>query len=117
MIARSLSIFLVVLLFGLTFNAYACVIPLYSPPSTPLDCGSPSDQSAREYCDVFKTFSVEHADHDISWLNMQSMPWEEIISVSQMCLSEHMARSHRSESESIGPPVEEVLAKLVVLRL
>lgn len=47
----------------------------------------------------------------------QSMPWEETISVSQMCLSDCMVRSRLSASESLGPPVEEVLAKLVVLRL
>lgn len=117
MIARSLSIFLVVLLFGLTFNAYACLVPLYNAVQAPMDCGSASDQPVREYCDVFKIFSVEHADHDFSWLHFQSIAWEEIISVSQMCLSERMAHSHRSESERIGPPVEEVLAKLVVLRL
>lgn len=117
MIARSLSILLVALLFGLTFNAYACLIPLYSAGSASMDCGSPSDQPAREYCDVFKTFSVEHADHDFSWLDTKSMPLEETISVSLMGPSDCMARSRRSESESLGPPVEEVLAKLVVLRL
>ncbi len=117
MIARILSIFLVVLLFGLTFNAYACLIPFYSAASTPMDCGSPSDQPAREYCDVFKTFSVEYADHDLSWLDTQSTSLSETISVSLMCPSDCMALSHRSESESVGPPVEKVLAKLVVLRL
>lgn len=117
MIARILSISLVLFLFGLTFNAYACLIPLYSAASTPMDCGSPSDQPAREYCDVFKTFSVEHADHDFSWLDTQSTTVGEPISVSLMCPTDCMAHSRLSESESLGPPVEEVLAKLVVLRL
>ena len=116
MIARILSISLVVLLFGMTFNAYACLIPLYSAGSTPMDCGS-SDQPTREYCDVFKVLSVEHADHDLSWLDTQSTSLGETISVSLMCPSDCMALSRRSESESVGPPVEEVLAKLVVLRL
>lgn len=117
MIARILSISLVALLFGLTFNAYACLIPLYSTGSTSMDCGSPNDQPIREYCDVFKVLSVERADHDLSWLDMQSTSSQETISVSHMCPSDCMALSRRSESESVGPPVEEVLAKLVVLRL
>lgn len=117
MIERSLSISLVALLFGLTFNAYACLVPLYSAGQTPMGCESSPDQPVREHCDVFKAFSVEHADHDISWLDIQSMPLEETISVSLMYPSDCMALSRRSESESLGPPVEEVLAKLVVLRL
>ena len=116
MIARSLSISLVALLFGLTFNAYACLIPLYSAEQTPMGCGSP-DQPARDYCDVFKTFSIEHADHDFSWLDTDSTSLGETISVSLMCPSDCMALSRLSGSESIGPPVEEVLARLVVLRL
>lgn len=43
MIARSPSIFLVVLLFGLTFNAYACLVPLYNIVQALMDCGSASD--------------------------------------------------------------------------
>lgn len=70
MIARSLSISLVGLLFGMTFNAYACLVPLCSAASTPMDCGSPSDQPSREYCVVFKAFSVEHYDHNFSWLDV-----------------------------------------------
>lgn len=116
-IARIFSISLVALLFGMTFNAYACLIPLYSAASTPMDCGSASDQPIREYCDVFKIFSVEHADHDLSWLDTQSTSLRETISVSLMCPSDCMALSRRSESERVGPPVEEILAKLVVLRL
>lgn len=117
MIARILSISLVVLLFGLTFNAYACLIPLYSAESTSMDCGSASDQPIREYCDVFKIFSVEHADHDLSWLDTQSTSLGGTISVSLMGPSDCMALSRLSESERIGPPVEKAFAKLVILRL
>ncbi len=117
MIVRSLSISLVALLFGMTFNAYACLVPLYSAGQTPMSCESSPDQPARDYCDVFKTFSVRHVDHDLSWLDIQSMPLGETISVLLMCPSNGKALSRLSESESIGPPVKEVLAKLVVLRL
>ena len=117
MITRILSISLIALLFGLTFNAYACLVPLYSAGQTPMGCESSPDQPVREHCDIFKAFSVEHADHDLSWLDTQSTSLEETISVSLMCPSDCMARSRRSESENLGPPVEEVLAKLVILRL
>lgn len=51
---------LIVLLLALTFNAYACVV--YSAAQAPMDCSSPDNeesQSTGQYCDVFKTLSVE----------------------------------------------------------
>ena len=75
MVTRSLSISLVALLFGLTFNAYACLIPLYSVEQTPMGCESSPDQPARDYCDVFKTFSIEHAIMTFRGLILTARPW------------------------------------------
>lgn len=115
MIARSLSISLVGLLFGLTFNAYACLVPLYSAGQTPMGCESSPDQPVREHCDVFKAFSVEHADHDLPWLDVPTSSLEETISVTlpNTPVSTAFVRFH----DNLAPPVGEVLAKLAVLRL
>lgn len=45
------SVFLAVLLVVLTFNAYACVLPLQLP--TEMDCTSGMEQPVRGTCDAF----------------------------------------------------------------
>jgi len=58
---------LVVLLLLLTFNAYACVLPLPSP-SVQMDCSSHADEPVRQTCDAFlelgpqSQFSSHHAE-------------------------------------------------------
>ena len=48
---RRLSIFLVSLLLILTFNAYACLLPLQ--PQSAVDCSSATEQPVRQTCDAF----------------------------------------------------------------
>lgn len=43
--------FLVLLLLVLTFNAYACVLPLQ--PGSAMDCSSATEQPVRQTCDAF----------------------------------------------------------------
>jgi hypothetical protein len=46
-----MAAFLIFLLLVLTFNAYACVLPL--PTATKTDCSSDTDDQARQTCDAF----------------------------------------------------------------
>lgn len=46
-----ISVFLAVLLVVLTFNAYACILPLQ--PAGEMDCSSETDEPIRETCDAF----------------------------------------------------------------
>lgn len=48
---RRMATFLVFLLLILTFNAYACVLPLQTVTQT--DCDSGTDSQARQTCDAF----------------------------------------------------------------
>jgi hypothetical protein len=48
---RRMAAFLVFLLLVLTFNAYACVLPLQT--DTQMDCSSGTDDQARQTCDAF----------------------------------------------------------------
>lgn len=47
---RRMAAFLILLLLILTFNAYACLLPL-QPES--MDCSSATDQPVRQTCDAF----------------------------------------------------------------
>ena len=60
-----LSAILVLLLLVLSFNAYACLLPVSSSSSTEMGngCSTPEEQPARQVCDAFKTFSVEASNH------------------------------------------------------
>ena|SRR5215467_1908951 len=46
-----MATFLVLLLLVLSFNAYACVLPLQ--PESAMDCSSATEQPARQTCDAF----------------------------------------------------------------
>lgn len=46
-----MATFLIFLLLILTFNAYACVLPLQT--ATQMDCSSGTDDQARQTCDAF----------------------------------------------------------------
>ena len=46
-----MATFLVFLLLILTFNAYACVLPLQT--TTQMDCDSGTDNQSRQTCDAF----------------------------------------------------------------
>lgn len=48
---KRVSVFLVFLLLVLTFNAYACILPL--PQSAGMDCTSGTEQPVRGTCDAF----------------------------------------------------------------
>jgi hypothetical protein len=56
-----LSITLAVVFFLLSFNAYACLVPLYGGIQLSMgsDCSMPQEQPAREQCDVFKTVGIQ----------------------------------------------------------
>lgn len=47
----------VVLFFALSFNAYACLLPMNG--TTGMECSSSDEQ---QFCDVFKTLGLESAD-------------------------------------------------------
>lgn len=51
------AVALLLLLFGFSFNAYACLIPVYVMGKGS-DCSAPEEQSARQFCDAFKTLGV-----------------------------------------------------------
>jgi len=56
---------LVLLLLLFSFNAYACVLPLFGVPQAAMggSCADPEDQPVRQFCDTFTTLGL-HAASD-----------------------------------------------------
>jgi hypothetical protein len=76
---------LVILFVGLSFNAYACVLPIFSGKASAMagGCANPEDQPAHQFCDTFKTLGVHAASeapkifdsHVISWEHSAVLPF------------------------------------------
>lgn len=58
---RTLAIGTLLIFFLLSFNAYACLIPLYGGVTVAQgsDCTMPQEEQARQYCDTFKILGVQ----------------------------------------------------------
>lgn len=58
---KPLALFLIGLFLSLSFNAYACLVPIYGgmKVSQGSDCSTPDEKSASQFCDVFKSLAVQ----------------------------------------------------------
>jgi hypothetical protein len=58
---KPLAIFLIALFLSLSFNAYACLVPIYGgmKVSQGNDCSTPAEKSASQFCDGFKSLAVQ----------------------------------------------------------
>lgn len=61
---RRIALFLVFLLLVLTFNAYACVLPLQTVAQ--MDCSSDTEEPARQTCDAFLEIGPQSTAHAVS---------------------------------------------------
>jgi len=51
---------LVFIYFLMSFNAYACLVPLYGGQADQYsDCSMPQERAAQQYCDDFKSLAVQ----------------------------------------------------------
>ena len=59
-----LAVSLVVLFFALSFNAYACLLPVNGVTAAAMGngCSTPDEQPVSQFCDAFKTLGVQSAD-------------------------------------------------------
>ena len=108
---------LVVLFFSLSFNAYACLLPVNVVTVGAMDntCSTPDEQPVSQYCDAFKTLGVQSADKLPLNSDCQTLCPEDTASLALLgihtspssCLSDH---------STVGPP-QDLLLKISVLRI
>ena len=108
---------LVVLFFALSFNAYACLLPVNGATAATMGngCSTPDEQPVYQFCDAFKTLGVQSADKLHLSSDCQTICSEDTASLALLViLSSHSSRV--SDHPSVGPP-QDLLLKISVLRI
>jgi len=109
---------LVVLFFALSFNAYACLLPVnaVTPAAMANGCATPDEQQpVSQYCDAFKTLGVQSADKLSVNSDCQTICPEDTASLAFLGI--HTSHSSRlSDHPTVGLP-KDLLLKISVLRI
>jgi len=108
---------LVVLFFALSVNAYACLLPVNGITAAAMGngCSTPDEQPVSQYCDAFKTLSVQSADKLPLNSDCQALCPEDTASLTLLGI--HTSPSSRlSDHPTIGPS-QDLLLKISVLRI
>ena len=108
---------LVVLFFALSFNAYACLLPVTSVTASAMGngCSTPDEQPVYQFCDTFKTLGVQSADK--LHLNSDSQTICSHATASLALLDVHTTPSSRlSDHPTVASP-QDLLLKISVLRI
>ena len=63
---KRFALFFIGLFFAFSFNAYACVVPIYGAMnvSQGSDCTTPGEEPVSQFCDGFKTLAVHTGHHN-----------------------------------------------------
>jgi hypothetical protein len=112
-----LAVSLAVLFFALSFNAYACLVPVNgaTAPAMGNGCSTPDEQPVYQFCDAFKTLGVQSADKLHFTSDCQTTCSQDTASLALLVtLTSH--RSPLSDHPSVGPP-QDLLLKISVLRI
>lgn len=117
-VCRSFLAGTIVLLFLLlSFNAYACVLPLFGVPQAAMGagCADPQDQPARQFCDAFKTLGIHNSAHSFAAMDYQtSFP---VDTASLGLFSDRTPQSSDRYCHPENGPPQDLLLKISVLRI
>ena len=108
---------LVVLFFALSFNAYACLLPVNgcTPAAMGNGCSTSDEQPVYQFCDAFKTLGVQSADKLYLNSDCQSIGSQDTATVALLVI--HTSPSSRlSDHPTVAPP-QDILLKISVLRI
>jgi len=85
-VKRIICFALILLFLGLSFNAYACLLPVNGVPSTAMGngCETPDEQPVSPVCDVFKTLGVQSVDKQHSNSDYQVLCPEDSASLARL---------------------------------
>jgi hypothetical protein len=108
---------LVVLFFALSFNAYACLLPVNGVTAAAMGngCSTPDEQPVSQYCDAFKTLGVQSADKLSLNSDCQALCPEDTASLALLDTLTSLS-SRLSDHPTVGPH-EDLLLKISVLRI
>ena len=112
-----LAVFLVFLFFALSFNAYACLLPVNGVTTSGMGngCSTQDEQPVSQFCDAFKTFGVQSADKLPLNSDYQALCPEDTASLAQLVsFTSHISRL--SDHPIVGPP-QDLLLKISVFRI
>ena len=108
---------LVVLFFTLSFNAYACLLPVNGVTAGAMGngCSTPDEQPVSQYCDAFKTLGVQSADKLPLNSDCQTICSENTASLALLGILTS-PNSRLSDHPAVSPP-QDLLLKISVLRI
>ena len=108
---------LVVLFFVLSFNAYACLLPVNGVTAGAMGngCSTPDEQPVSQYCDAFNTLGVQSADKLPLNSDCQALCPEDTASLA--LLDTLTSPSSRLSNHPIVGPSQDLLLKISVLRI
>ena len=113
----TLACTLVVLFFALSFNAYACLLPVNGVTAGTMDkgCSTPDQQPVTQYCDTFKTIGVQSVDKLNVSNDYQTICAEDTASLAVLVL--HTSSGSRASDDPIVGPAQDLLLMISVLRI
>ena len=112
-----LAVFLIFLFFALSFNAYACLLPVNGVTEAAMEngCSTPDEQPVSQLCNTFKTLGVQSADKFSFNSDCQALCPEDTASLALLVtLTSHSSRL--SDHPIVGPP-QDLLLKISLLRI
>jgi hypothetical protein len=106
-----------VLFFTLSFNAYACLLPVNGVTAAAMGngCSTPDEQPVSQYCDAFKTLGVQSADKLSLNSDCQALCPEDTASLA-LLVNLTSNSSRLSDHPPVGLP-KDLLLKISVLRI
>jgi len=101
--ASHIAVFLAVVYLLLSFNAYACLLPMSGGAvmEKGSDCAKPQEQPARQLCDAFKSLGVQTIPPFQPVPDTYAQGWAHDLAVD--LILQHIASLHRSVFN--GPPL------------
>ena len=108
---------LFVLFIALSFNAYACLLPVNGVTAAAMGngCSTPDEQPVNQYCAAFKTFGVQSADTRYLNSDFQTICSEDAASSAHLVILTSPSNP-LSDHPTVGPP-QDLLLKISVLRI
>jgi hypothetical protein len=108
---------LIVLFFVLSFNAYACLLPVNSVTVGSMGdgCSTPDEQPVSQFCDTFKTLGVQSADKLHLNSDYQPICSEDTASLALFAVLASDS-SRLSDHPLVGPP-QDLLLRISVFRI